>query len=230
MSLGLYIVWSILAFVYSVLAILLCLIFLQPSKTSRAPYRPNNAKCSLGVFLGSGGHTSEMKTLLSTLDYERYQPRTYIYCHGDDLSLKAVSDIESSKGGLISSKAYYLLSLPRARRVGQPLLSTMFSALKTLYIATLKLFLIPLLKNPRRPFVDLLIVNGPGTCVVLVLVSYIRRILGLEYTRIIYVESFARVKSLSLSGKMIRPFVDRFLVQWPDASDGDNVIYKGLLV
>lgn len=71
---------------------------------------------------------------------------------------------------------YYLLSLPRARRVGQPLLSTMVSVLKTLYIASLRLFLIPLLKNPRRPFVDLLIVNGPGTCVVLVLVSYIRRV------------------------------------------------------
>ncbi|EAL22510.1 hypothetical protein CNBB3880 [Cryptococcus deneoformans B-3501A] len=229
MSLGRYIGWSILAFTYLVLAILLRLIFLQPSKTSRASYRPKDAKCSLGVFLGSGGHTSEMKALLSTLDYERYQPRTYIYCHGDDLSLRAVSDIESSKGGLISSKMYYLLSLPRARRVGQPLLSTMVSVLKTLYIAALRLFLIPLLKNPRRPFVDLLIVNGPGTCVVLVLVSYIRRV-RLEYTRIIYVESFARVKSLSLSGKMIRPLADRFLVQWPDASDSDNVIHKGLLV
>ncbi|KIR53240.1 UDP-N-acetylglucosamine transferase subunit ALG14 [Cryptococcus gattii Ru294] len=230
MSLGLYIGRSILAFICLILAILLRLIFLQHLKTTRAPYRPKDAKCSLGVFLGSGGHTSEMKALLSTLDYERYQPRTYIYCHGDDLSLRSVSDIESNKGALTSSKAYYLLSLPRARYVGQPLLSTMFSVLKTLYIATLRLFLIPLLKDPRRPFVDLLIVNGPGTCVVLVVVSYIRRILGLEYTRIIYVESFARVKSLSLSGKMIRPLVDRFLVQWPNASDGDNVIHKGLLV
>lgn len=52
----------------------------------------------------------------------------------------------------------------------------MLSVLKTLYIATLRLFLIPLLKDPRRPFVDLLIVNGPGTCVVLVVVSYIRRV------------------------------------------------------
>lgn len=50
-----------------------------------------------------GGHTSEMKALLSTLDYERYQPRTYIYCHGDDLSLRSVSDIESKKGALTSS-------------------------------------------------------------------------------------------------------------------------------
>jgi beta-1,4-N-acetylglucosaminyltransferase len=44
------------------------------------------------------------------------------------------------------------------------------------------------------------------------------QILGLSYTRIIYVESFTRVKSLSLSGKLLRPFVDRFVVQWPDAA------------
>jgi len=44
------------------------------------------------------------------------------------------------------------------------------------------------------------------------------QVLGLRYTRIIYVESFARVKSLSLSGKLVRRFVDMFLVQWPDAA------------
>jgi hypothetical protein len=32
---------------------------------------------------------------------------------------------------------------------------------------------------------------------------------GLKSPRLIYVESFARVNSLSLSGKLIRPFVDR---------------------
>lgn len=38
---------------------------------------------------------------------------------------------------------------------------------------------------------------------------------GLSATRIIYIESFARVSRLSLSGKLLRPFVHRFLVQWP---------------
>lgn len=44
------------------------------------------------------------------------------------------------------------------------------------------------------------------------------QILGLSYTRIIYVESFARVSTLSLSGKLVRPFVDTFVVQWPGAA------------
>ncbi|KAL4881459.1 oligosaccharide biosynthesis protein Alg14 like protein [Aspergillus karnatakaensis] len=33
--------------------------------------------------------------------------------------------------------------------------------------------------------------------------------------RTIFVESWARVKTLSLSGKILLPFADRFLVQWP---------------
>ena len=35
------------------------------------------------------------------------------------------------------------------------------------------------------------------------------KILGLPSPTIIYVESFARVQSLSLTGKLLRPFVDR---------------------
>jgi beta-1,4-N-acetylglucosaminyltransferase len=34
--------------------------------------------------------------------------------------------------------------------------------------------------------------------------------------RTIYVESWARVTTFSLSGKLLLPFADRFLVQWPD--------------
>ncbi|WVF73127.1 hypothetical protein IAT40_007946 [Kwoniella sp. CBS 6097] len=193
-----------------------------PSGNQRAkqPIRIRKAgeACSIAVFLGSGGHTSEMRALLSTLPFERYTPRTYVYCHGDEMSLKAVASLESDKGTLTSSNSYNLLPLPRARKVAESLPSTLISATKTLVFALHHIFLLPFLRNPTKPFADVLLVNGPGTCVVLVLVSYIRRILGLTFTKIIYVESFARVKSLSLSGKLVRPFVDRFIVQWPDAA------------
>ncbi|ODO11483.1 hypothetical protein I350_00263 [Cryptococcus amylolentus CBS 6273] len=170
-----------------------------------------------------------MKALLSSLDFERYQPRTYIYCHGDNMSLNAVAEIESQKGSLTHAKAYGLLPLPRARHVGQPVLTTSISVIKTLIVTIHHLLVVPLFTRPTEPFADLLIVNGPGTCVVLVVVAWIRRILGLSYTKIIYVESFARVKSLSMSGKLVRPFVDRFLVQWPQASD-HKAECKGWLV
>jgi hypothetical protein len=35
-------------------------------------------------------------------------------------------------------------------------------------------------------------------------------------TKIVFAESFARVTGLSLSGKILLPFVDKFFVQWPE--------------
>jgi len=47
----------------------------------------------------------------------------------------------------------------------------------------------------------------------------------------IYVESFARVKSLSLSGKILYWLVDRFIVQWPGLSERyKRAEYHGILV
>ncbi|WOO82766.1 UDP-N-acetylglucosamine transferase subunit ALG14 [Vanrija pseudolonga] len=182
-----------------------------------APPPRRTAPARLGVFLGSGGHTGEMRALLSALDGEKYAPRVYVYGAGDEMSLRAVADVESALGGTTSNKDYELLALPRARAVGEGKLSTLVSASKTLVFATWYTFALPLLRRPSTPWVDVLLLNGPGTAVVLVAVAYIRRLLGLSYTRIIYVESFARVKTLSLSGKLLRPFVDTFVVQWPEA-------------
>jgi len=52
---------------------------------------------------------------------------------------------------------------------------------------------------------------------------------GLPAPTIIYVESFTRVKALSLSGKLIRPLVDRFIVQWPALQKGKSECH-GVLV
>ncbi|GIJ89799.1 UDP-N-acetylglucosamine transferase subunit [Aspergillus pseudoviridinutans] len=54
--------------------------------------------------------------------------------------------------------------------------------------------------------------------------------------RTIYVESWARVTTFSLSGKLLLPFADRFLVQWPDLAGKQawrgmrNTEYAGTLV
>jgi beta-1,4-N-acetylglucosaminyltransferase len=48
---------------------------------------------------------------------------------------------------------------------------------------------------------------------------------------LIYVESLARVKSLSLSGKLLLRVVDRFVVQWPELTAlHPKIEYYGLLV
>jgi len=43
-----------------------------------------------------GGHTAEMKALVSSLDFERYTPRTYVYCYGDEMSSRIISELEAS--------------------------------------------------------------------------------------------------------------------------------------
>lgn len=42
----------------------------------------------------------------------------------------------------------------------------------------------------------------------------LKQVLGRRSPRLVYVESFARVETLSLTGRMVRPLVDRFVVQW----------------
>lgn len=57
------------------------------------------------------------------------------------------------------------------------------------------------------------------------------RFLGLVDTRTIYVESFARVKRLSLTGRLLYWVVDGFLVQWPGLKKNwPRAEYRGVLV
>ena len=115
--------------------------------------------------------------------------------------------------------------IPRARRVHQPLLTTPFSAAFSLAASIWHVTLAPILSGSQ--VYDVLLLNGPGTCFVLCMAAYTNRvrcflsradyvgtdvsfkILGLKSPKLIYVESFARVRHLSLSGKMLRPLVDR---------------------
>lgn len=182
--------------------------------------------------------------MLSALDATRYTPRTYIFCTGDNISLtKATSfenDLRSKSSGsgsaveIVPQAPYRLVELPRARKVAQSYLSAVGTTLYSLLVTFWKLAAEPLVKGDLKRVPDLLIVNGPGTCVVVVLVyrllkvsgNLLRRavrrlanselqLLGQRSPQIIYVESFARVSSLSLSGKILKNVVDEFIVQWP---------------
>ncbi len=60
----------------------------------------------------------------------------------------------------------------------------------------------------ERP--DVIITTGAGAAIPS---SIIGKILG---AKLVYIESYCRVKSKSLSGRLLYPFSDVFLVQWPD--------------
>ncbi|KAF9529365.1 oligosaccharide biosynthesis protein Alg14 like-domain-containing protein [Crepidotus variabilis] len=171
--------------------------------------------CSVAVFLGSGGHTSEALTLMSALDFKRYNKRIYIVSDGDILSARKALNFEAFRGE--DPNLCSILSIPRARKVHQSLLSTPISTLYSLAFCVYHLTLPPLLTSGQSSFADVLILNGPGTCFVLCVAVYVNKFLGLPAPKLIYVETFARVKALSLSGKLIRPIADRFVTQWGDS-------------
>jgi len=58
--------------------------------------------------------------------------------------------------------------------------------------------------------------NGPGTCVPFFYVFYIMKCLKLSKAKLIFFESWCRVRDLSLSGKLVKPIVDEFIVHWPE--------------
>ncbi|KAF8210339.1 glycosyltransferase family 1 protein [Mycena galopus ATCC 62051] len=182
---------------------------------------------SLAVFLGSGGHTSEALTLVSALDFNRYSPRTYVISDGDSFSAKKAHELETSKETSTCPAQYTILTIPRARYVHQRLITTPPTALRSLLMCIYHVTF----AHIHSSFADILILNGPGTCFVLCIAVYVNKFLGLAAPRVIYTESFARVESLSLSGKLLYPFVDRFIVQWPQLqAKVKGAEFHGLLV
>ncbi|KAL1959221.1 hypothetical protein VTO42DRAFT_2726 [Malbranchea cinnamomea] len=116
---------------------------------------------------------------------------------------------------------------------------------------------------PPEAFHDypgVILTNGPGTAVCVIVAAHVLRalnnvvprpflhLLGIHprdhsldsltntrYLRTIFIESWARVTTLSLSGKIVLPVVDRFLVQWEPLEGysswlGGKAEYAGTLV
>ncbi|KAL6707169.1 UDP-N-acetylglucosamine transferase subunit [Coniothyrium glycines] len=149
--------------------------------------------------------------------------------------------LDQERPACTGPKHYTIATIPRARRIHQPLLTTPLSCLRTLLSAFT--ILLPPSIPATDPYTaasldcpDLIITNGPATAVVLVLAAFLLRFFDVRGAhsrgkcKAIYVESFARVRTLSLSGKMLCWVVDRFLVQWEALADGRRAEYHGILV
>ena len=157
------------------------------------------------IVLGSGGHTTEMLMLLPQLlspitgTCVNIYPRIYIHSIGDEQSRRKASEFEGSFGSEPLS-----LSIPRARQVGQSYITSIFTTLKSLYFAFALV---------REVEPDLILCNGPGVCVPICISALMLR--RRRRTRIVFIESMARVSSLSLSGRILYHLSDLFIVQWP---------------
>ncbi|MCJ1444899.1 MAG: UDP-N-acetylglucosamine transferase subunit [Stictis urceolatum] len=170
-----------------------------------------------------------MLLLLRDLDTASYTFRRYVISSGDDFSAQKAIEFEKTLAheARRSGKLYGdfdIKTVARARQIHQSLLSTPMTAAKCMWDCICVLRSLPVQrkagKKHKVPYPDLIMANGPATATIMVFASLVVRFLGLKGAsgrmRCIYVESWARVKTPSLSGRIlsITGACDRLLVQW----------------
>lgn len=167
------------------------------------PHREDREGCvRVCMVLGSGGHTTEMVALARALDRRIYTPRSYIIADTDHLSRLKVEQEECGDADDVD-----LITIPRSREVGQSYITSIPTTLYALLRSVL-----PIIQLQPQ----LLLVNGPGTCLPLVVIARLLSLSGISRCQIVFVESVCRVTSLSLTGTVLQYIADEALVQWPD--------------
>lgn len=68
----------------------------------------------------------------------------------------------------------------------------------------------------RRVKADVVLTNGPATGAIVGAVAVLNECLGGKGVKVIYIESLARVETMSVSGRLMYCIADRVLVQWPE--------------
>ena len=202
-----------LALVTSVLLAVTRFYMLARRMGNRQLARKRTKPCRTLFVVGSGGHTYEMLRIVGGLNLKNYNPRLYVAAEGDKMSQDKVKSLESSlqKENQSTDDAepvFFIKTIPRARKVMQSYFTSVFT---TLYATAHSLWLV------FRFAPDILLCNGPGTCIPVCFWTFILNFLGLRRTTIVYVESLCRVERLSLSGILLYySFVANYIyVQWP---------------
>lgn len=147
------------------------------------------------VVLGSGGHTTEMLHLVRHLSVDRYCPVVLVVAATDTTSLRRVAAHPSPLPSTVLRAAttttttgdggQLVYRIPRSREVGQSYWSSVGT---TIYSFCFALWLVGVRVRP-----DLVLVNGPGTCLPIAVSAFLFRVVGWKASKIVFVESFCRV-------------------------------------
>ncbi|KAH6896580.1 oligosaccharide biosynthesis protein Alg14 like-domain-containing protein [Thelonectria olida] len=175
--------------------------------------------------LGSGGHTKEMLMMMDDgyTNFANFH-RRYLLSSGDTMSENHLEQYEADlktlcDGNDQSSGTYDKCVVARARRVHQPLWSTPFTSL----LSILDIFPV-LLSAPTNKvgnevrYPTYIFSNGPATGFFVAMAVYLLKMFYIvpeNAMRFIYIESWARISTLSLTGKLLyyTGLADIFLVQ-----------------
>lgn len=203
--LSFYAFYSLVVFCVSALLILVRCFYLA---RRNGEYGPKRSKpCLTLIVMGSGGHTSEMMRIIGGLNLKHYTPRVYVCARGDKMSQEKVERFEKGNEAFGTPRVV-LKTIPRARQVLQSYFTSIFTTL-TAILSSCSLVL------SLRP--DLVLCNGPGTCIPICFWAHLLKFFGIKKTKILYVESLCRVQQLSLSGAILYHLcmADCVFVQWP---------------
>ena len=153
------------------------------------------------MLLGGGGHTTEMVSLLGKL--------------GDACSYTFVLPRGAAVPPELRQRGSVRRVLqPRTKRSGR------FVALLRTSIATLESLWVLVRVRPQA-----IVSSGPGIAVPMTLLA------PLVGARTIFIETASRVTSLSMTGRILRPRVDLFFVQWPELVEDSGIDqYAGRLL
>ncbi|WEU41046.1 MAG: hypothetical protein OdinLCB4_002300 [Candidatus Odinarchaeum yellowstonii] len=150
------------------------------------------------VVLGGGGHSFEMIKILENIHLK------------DNLIFVLNHDDHYTPVKRNGSRVYRLL---RPRKPLEYGVKTFFRFILSFLNA---LFLL-IWTRPK-----IILTNGPSISVPLTIIGWLLR------ARIIFVESICRVYRLSLSGRLLLPLINLFIVQWPYLKKySSKIIYGG---
>lgn len=167
----------VVVFFFLALLVLLRLWLILPSRRTRHASSLKSSvfkQHTLAVFLGSGGHTTELLQLVSALPTDRYPRRIYLVSSGDNFSLNKANDLERKLSTFSGGPLAKVLHIPRARKVHQSFLTTPLSLARSLLFCLDHVAIRPSIA--RRMLADVVIMNGPGTCVPIVAAVYLLRV------------------------------------------------------
>ncbi|BFY99879.1 hypothetical protein BsWGS_02919 [Bradybaena similaris] len=197
--------WLLLCFLVTVI-FLFIMLMARAKKQQMHTRNKVTEPASVLIVVGSGGHTSEILKLVKVMG-DHYSPRYYVIADTDTISEHKVREVEIERKNSGRNGEYKLFIIPRSREVKQSYWTSILTTLRALA------FSVPLVFKLRP---EVILCNGPGTCIPICFAGLLLKWLWIQRTFIVYVESFCRVTSLSLSGKLLYHVSDSFCVQWPE--------------
>ena len=165
---------------------------------------------SIMIILGSGGHTGEILIMLQKLNFDKFSDVYFVSAHNDKSSENKVKEV--IKLSDFKKVKFHFEKIYRSRNVGQSFKTSIFTTIYAL-IQSLGLIL------KTRP--NLVVSNGPGVAVPVIYIGFVLKLLLiLQEFKILFIESYCRTTSISLSGKILKPICDKFIVLWEHLKGG----------